>query len=113
MEEKLLIFQKTYEYAVWLYFLLNRLPRNHRPILGQQIHSLALAILVGVVDANTERDVQQRKLLQMKISRNLDTLRILIRLTKDVKLMSIKQYAFAADKMNEIGRMLSAWIKVS
>lgn len=113
MEEKLLIFQKTYDLVVWLYYLLNRLPRNHRPILGQHIHSLALQILIGVIQANSERDSSLRKSLQQKISRDLDTLRILIRLTKDIRLMSIKQYTFAADKMNEIGRMLTAWMKVS
>ena len=113
MVEKLLIFQKVYEFVVWLYHLLNRLPRNHRPILGQEIHSLILQILIGVVQANTERNLEARKIIQHKISKDLDTLRILIRLTKDVRLMSIKQYTFAADKMNEIGRMLTAWMKAA
>lgn len=112
MEEKLLIFQKTYDLVVWLYHLLNRLPRNHRPILGHQIHSTALLLLIGIIHANSERDLQIRRQLQLKVSRDLDTLRILIRLTKDVKLMSIKQYTFAAEKLNEIGRMLTAWMKV-
>lgn len=109
--EKLLIFQKTYDLVVWLYHLLNKLPRNHRPILGQQIHTLALQILIGIIQANSHKDSKLRKAQQQKISQDLDTLRILIRLTKDVKLMSIKQYTFATEKMNEIGRMLAAWMK--
>jgi hypothetical protein len=43
----------------------------------------------------------------------LDKLRIVIRLTKDLKFISIRQYQFAAEKINEIGKMLGGWIKVS
>jgi hypothetical protein len=111
MIENLHTFQRTYDFVVWLYHLLNKLPRNHRPLLGHQIHTLALTILVGVIEANTERDIDARLILQQKISRDLDTLRILIRLTKDVRLMSIKQYTFAVNKMNEIGRLLQGWMR--
>ena len=111
MIENLHTFQKTYDFVVWLYHLLNKLPRNHRPLLGHQIHTLALAILVGVIEANTERDIDARRMMQQKISRDLDTLRILIRLTKDVRLMSVKQYTFAVEKMNEIGRLLQGWMR--
>ncbi len=111
MIENLHTFQKTYDFVVWLYHLLNKLPRNHRPLLGHQIYTLALVILVSVIEANTERDIDVRRVIQHKISRDLDTLRILIRLTKDVRLMSVKQYTFAVEKMNEIGRLLQGWMR--
>ena len=46
-----------------------------------------------------------------KISVELDKLRILIRLSKDLKFISIRQYGFGAEKINEIGKMLGGWIK--
>jgi len=41
----------------------------------------------------------------------LDKLRILIRLSKDLHFISIRQYEFVANKVNEIGKMLGGWMK--
>ena len=46
-----------------------------------------------------------------KASVQLDVLRILIRLSKDMHFISIRQYEFAAGKVNEIGKLLGGWIK--
>lgn len=110
MIQKLALFQKTYDFVVWLYYLLNRLPRGHRPILGSHIHSLALSILITIIQANSALPGAERTQMQAKISTDLDTLRILLRLVKDLKLMSIKQYVFATEKLNEIARMHKSWI---
>ncbi len=39
----------------------------------------------------------------------LDELRMLIRLAKDMRFLSVKHYGVAAEKLNEIGRLLSGW----
>ena len=76
--------------------------------MGQQIEKTFLEILEGIIQANQEKN----KLPYLKkISVELDKLRILIRLSKDLKFISIRQYKFAAEKINEIGKMLGGWIK--
>lgn len=51
--------------------------------------------------------------LQRNISRDLDIFRIMIRLMKDLRFMSVKQYEEGAERINEIGRMLSSWMRSS
>ena len=64
----------------------------------------------GIIEANQERN----KVPHLKrISVELDKLRILIRLSKDLKFINVKQYGFAAGKINEIGKMLGGWLKSS
>jgi hypothetical protein len=109
MPQKLLIFQKTYELTLWLVALANRFPKWQRPILGTQIYSTVLDALLLIEKANKERSPQVRKEQQGKISTHLDALLILIRLTKDLKLMSVRQYTHACTLLNEIGRMHTAW----
>ena len=104
------IFEKTYELILWLYPTVNKFPKSQRFILGQHIENTVLEILKGIIEANQGRN----KLPCLKqISVELDKLRILIRLSKDLKFISIRQYGFAAKKINEIGKMLGGWIKVS
>ena len=109
--EKLVLFQKSYDFLLWLYQLVSRLPKHHRAVLGRQIEELGLSILLHVLSANLARGTK-RKELQLLISEELDKLRILLRLTKDLRFISIKQYTYAAEKVNEIGKILSGWMRV-
>ncbi|MCA9371690.1 MAG: diversity-generating retroelement protein Avd [Pseudomonadales bacterium] len=111
MCEKLLIFQKIYDLQLWIYPIINRIPKSHRLVLGRNLEEIAISLLVTTIKANKARG-HIRTELQLKISDELDSLRILLRLTKDLKFMSIKQYTAGAEKVNEIGRMLQAWMKV-
>ncbi len=107
MFQNLSIFEKTYELILWLYPRVNKFPKSQRFVLGQHIENTILKILEGIITANQERD----KLPYLKqVSVALDKLRILIRLAKDLRFISIRQYAFAAEKINEIGKMLGGWI---
>lgn len=104
------IFEKTYELILWLYLRVNKFPKSQRFVLGQHIENTILQVLKGIIQANSER----KKLPYLKqTSVELDKLRILVRLSKDLRFISIRQYGFAAKKINEIGRMLGGWMKVS
>ena len=108
MFQNLAIFEKTYELILWLYPTVNKFPKSQRFVLGQHIEDIILKILEGIIEANQERN----KIPYLKqISVNLDKLRILIRLSKDLRFISIKQYGFATNKVNEIGKMLGGWLK--
>lgn len=107
--EKFVLHQKTYDFVLWLYPIINRLPKNHRLILGRTLEELALSLLVSLMKANKLREADRKK-FQQEASDTLDYLFVMLRLTKDLHLMSIKQYTTSAEKLNEIGRMLTSWI---
>lgn len=112
MENKLILFQKLYDLVLWLYPLVNRFPKHQRSVLGRQIEELAIAMLLTIVSANKAKGTKRQR-LQQTLSDELDSLRILIRLAKDLRFMSVKQYAYCAEKLNEVGKILSGWSKVS
>lgn len=107
--EKFILHQKTYDFVLWLYPIVNRLPKNHRLILGKKLEEEGLSLLTNLINANNLRG-EQRRSFQEASSNGLDLLRILLRLTKDLHLMSVKQYMFGTEKLNEIGRMLNCWM---
>lgn len=108
MLDDLIIFQKVYDLILWLYPIINKFPKKQRFVLGQQIQNELIEILKGIIEANQE--IHKSGILK-RISINLDKLRILIRLGKDLHFISIKQYQTAAEKINEIGRLLSGWMR--
>ncbi len=111
MHDKFILHKKTYELLIWIYPIINRIPKSHRLVLGRKLEEIGLDLLLTIIKANKARG-KNRQRLQLEYSEHLDTLRILVRLTKDLKMMSIKQYALTAKKINELGRMLSGWMKV-
>ena len=108
--DKLILFQKIYDFVLWLYPLINRIPKSHRLVLGKHVEEMGLNLLLLATKANKIKD-GGRRAIQLQISDELDTLRILVRLTKDLRFMSIAQYEHAAEKMNEIGKILYGWMK--
>ncbi len=108
--DKLIIFQRIYDFLLWLYPLINRIPKSHRLVLGKHLEELGLKMLLSSIQANKARD-GARKTIQLQISDELDELRILVRLTKDLRFMSLAQYECAAGKINEIRKILYGWTK--
>ena len=108
MLQNLVIFQKLYDLILWMYPLINKFPKKQRFVLGQQLENTLLEILKNIIQANQERE-RLETLKQASI--DLDKFRILYRLAKDLKFMSIKQYQFGAEKINEVGKILGGWLK--
>jgi len=50
--EKLVIFQKIYDFLLWLYPLINRIPKSHRLVLGKHLEELGLSLLLLSIQAN-------------------------------------------------------------
>ena len=108
MLKNLKILEKQYDLILWMFPLINKFPQKQRFVLGQQLQSSMLEILKDIIQANHERD---KSVTLRQISVELDKFRYLYRLAKDLKFISVKQYQFGAEKINEIGKMLGGWIK--
>jgi hypothetical protein len=104
----LALFEKIYELILWLYPTVNKFPKSQRFVLGQHIENLILELLEGIIEANEARD---KYFYIKKLSLKLDKLRILLRLSKDLKFINLRQYEFVSEKVNEIGRILGGWKK--
>jgi four helix bundle protein len=104
------IFEKTYELILWVYPTVNKFSKSQRFVLGQRIENTIVNILEGIIEANQEINKYSRL---KKISIELDKLRIFVRLSKDLKLISVRQYGFVSGNINEVGKMLGGWIRAS
>ena len=104
------IVQRAYDVAVALYGYVNRFPRMHKPLLGRELMGLALRLLVTLVTANRRRD----KVPELEASSGtVDALRITLRLSMRLGLLSHKGYEALSQDLDEIGRMLGGWLKHS
>ena len=104
----LVLFEKIYEFSLWIYPCVNKFPKSQRFVLGQHIENTVLELLEGVIEANSARSKQYH---WKRISLKLDKLRVLIRFAKDMKFINIRQYEFASVQVNEVGKILGGLMK--
>ena len=97
-----------YDFIVWLFGRTADFSRAHRYSLGQRVEENALEILELLIEASYARD--KRELLR-RANRRLERLRYLIRLSKDLRCLSIPQYAFAAESLQSVGAQIGGWAR--
>lgn len=102
------IIQKTYDLIKWYVPILNRLPRDHKFMLGDRMITGLYDLLDGLIIAKYAAD----KLTQLEsLNSKLDILRHQTRLLLDFQLIKVERYEYAGQLINDIGRGLGGWIK--
>ena len=108
MRRELPIIQKTYDLLKWYAPILNRLPREHKFLLGDRMITGLYDLMEGLILARYSAN----KLPQLKaLNGRLDLLRHQTRLLLDFELMSAKRYQYVGQMIDEIGRELGGWMK--
>lgn len=104
------LYVRTYDFLLWLIPQVQKFPRSHRFGLGERIQRLSLDFQDSLIAAGKSSGNQRRKYLQ-SADLQLAQLRIWIRLVRDLEILSIRRYEHAARSLDDIGRLLGAWIK--
>ena len=99
---------KAYALALWLIAKTGAMPRAHRFTLGDRIYSQSLDLVTALTQATFSRD--KSRALEAA-SDHVNSLRILLRLAKDIGLLSFEPYTYSTGLLDEIGRMIGGWKK--
>lgn len=105
---ELSIIQKTYDFIKWYVPILNRLPRNHKFMLGDRIVSGLYDLLEGLIVA---RYATHKLPHLQQLNSKMDILRYQTRLLFDFQLIDSRRYEYISQSLDEIGRELGGWIK--
>jgi hypothetical protein len=101
---------KWHDTANWLLDRIDGFPKNQRFIFGTRLADRTLGILELLVEA-TYAPKAQKKILLEQVNRDLAVLRWLVRMAKERKLLSVRQYGYTCEHLAECGRMTGGWLK--
>ena len=101
---------KAYDFVLWLLPKVETFPRSHRFTIGERLSAQGLDVLVILTEAAYSSAKDE---LLTHANRKVNSTRLLLRLAKDLKLLSLDAYAFAAERLDEIGRMVGGWRKAA
>ena len=109
MPEVMQVIPKTYDLILWLIPGLKHFPRDQRFLLGDRIQNAALDVLCLLIEANYTRI---RTGLLRSANLELEKLRYLVRLSSDLHDLNRRRYQHAAERIDEIGRLIGGWAKM-
>ncbi|PIU42300.1 MAG: four helix bundle protein [Candidatus Omnitrophica bacterium CG07_land_8_20_14_0_80_42_15] len=102
------VITKVYDLLLWILPKLAKFPREQRFLLAERIENGLLDILEILIEASFTKEKLN---LLRRANLNLEKLRFLLRLAKDMHYINLSAYEYQAKAANEIGRMLGGWIK--
>ncbi|OGK18637.1 hypothetical protein A3B50_00435 [Candidatus Roizmanbacteria bacterium RIFCSPLOWO2_01_FULL_40_42] len=85
-------------------------PKKDRYTLGQKCELLLLDVIEDIITASATPKQAKLPILK-KLSIEVDLLKVLFRLGKDLRIIDDKKYLVLEEKLQEIGRMLGGWIR--
>ena len=102
------IYRPAYDLLQLLAKLTQQYPRGYRQGLAREVFAEAQAVVVGIFRANCTTD----KTPALEVMReHLETLRLLLRLSKDLHLISSGHFGATVELTDAIGKQASGWLK--
>jgi hypothetical protein len=104
------IFHKVYSLYKILISYYSSIPKMQRYTLWQRCENTTLSLLEILISTSHKKGEGRLAALH-EMSNRLDLLKVLIRLAKETRLISIKQYTEIQSILQEIGKMIGGWIR--
>ncbi|MES9903718.1 MAG: diversity-generating retroelement protein Avd [Sedimenticola sp.] len=104
------LFAKSYDFIRWLIPQTVKFPREQRFVVAGRLQATAMDFMECLYLA-TDRSQQVDALKQADVK--LKQLRFYLRLCHDLKLLDSRRYEHAGRSVEEVGRLLGAWLQKS
>lgn len=103
------IYKTVYELLQLVVRLTAHFPRAHKHSMGEQLRREVVEMVVYVFKANSSRTC--RAAHAGELLERLQVVQLLLRLAKDLRLLSVAQFAETVALSDSLGRQAQGWIK--
>lgn len=112
MVENLSLYQKTYDLYLYTHKFIRKFPKAERYQISLSLQSSLLDALKLIVRANLKKSKEEKSKLQDEIEAYLYVYLTSLRLSKEMKMLPVKKYAYASKLCNELIKILYGWKKM-
>lgn len=108
-EENLPVFKMVYDLLLRLFHETQKMGKDYRYTLGEDLKRDLLRVEVCVYHANTEKDTQRKmNYIEEALERMLEV-KLCVRILHDSKQLSLKKYALLCEQMVTVEKNLNDW----
>ncbi len=99
------VYKTSYDLLVELFQVVKNFSRDYKYTLGENFKNEAIDLITNIYRANSSR--QKKRLLQ-SARENVEVIRLYLRLTRDLKQVSLKKFISLNKKIESISKQLTA-----
>ena len=104
------VYKLGYDLLLAIYERTKLFTREHKYTLGEKLKNETLECLINIYKANKSK--QTTRLQYIDTARqNIEVVRLLLRVTKDLKIIGIKGHVALNAQVEELSKQLSSWQK--
>lgn len=100
------VYKVSYDLLVDLFRFVKEFSRDYKYTIGESIKKEALEMIKNIYRANS---TQQKVELIQAARENAETIRLYLRLTRDLRQISLDQFVRLNEKIESASRQLTAW----
>lgn len=104
------VYKSSYDLLMEIFELVKHFPREYKYTVGEKLKDEALEMIMNIYRANTR---QQKKDTLQNAREHLEVVRLLMRLTKDMKQINVNRFVDVNKKIENISKQLTGWQKAS
>lgn len=103
------VFRLAYDLLLRLFHDCQKMSKDYRYTLGEDIKKRLLRLEVCIYHANDQKEAEQKRRYITEALENLIEVKICVRILHDSKQLSLKQFAYLCEKMVEVEDHLKKW----
>ncbi|MCU0287972.1 MAG: diversity-generating retroelement protein Avd [Acidobacteria bacterium] len=107
--QEMLILKKGYDFSKWLLNHTGKFPKSYRFSIAVKLENGILNFIELTAVANMRRE---KLPLLMRADETLARMRLLFRLSFEMRFINITSYEFGSRRLDELGKLLGGWIKI-
>lgn len=100
------VYKVSYDLLLQLYHISKNMERDYKFTLGEKIKNESTELIINIYKANTKED--KIELLE-QAKTNIEVIRLLIRVYKDLKQISLKDFISVSEKIENTSKQINAW----
>jgi hypothetical protein len=106
--KEMLVIKRGYDFSRWLLNHTGKFPKSYRFSVATKLENGILDFIELATVANMRKD---KLPLLKRADEALARIRLLFRLSYEMRFINLKSYEYGSRQLTELGKMLGGWIK--
>ncbi len=102
------VYKATYDLLLAIFQFTKEFSKEYKYTVGESLKKETIALLTLIYRANVTREKDE---VLQKARENIEVIRLFIRLMKDMRQISVKQFVQINESVENVSRQLSGWQK--
>jgi hypothetical protein len=100
------VYKVSYDLLLQLYQISKNMDRDHKFTLGEKIKNECTELIINIYKANAREDKIE---ILIKAKENIEVIRLLLRIYKDLKQISVRDFVDVSEKLESCSKQINAW----